>query len=142
MIDDLVVYARERGVDVKYGNLGRRRGEYRHGPRLIVLNPHMSGVLQRSTLAHELGHAHRGDEWTDDPRELAARERLADEYAARLLVSPVEYALAERLHGQHTGAIARELDVAVYVVEAWQRLLRRGATPALPRAARQHLRAV
>lgn len=119
-MDDLLRMADDAGIRVMWRDLGRRRGEYRHSARLITLNPRMSEVLQRSTLAHELGHAHHGDTWTDDPRLLEERERRADAYAARLLVDPVEYALAERLVGEHPGAIARELGVSRYVVDAWR----------------------
>jgi Zn-dependent peptidase ImmA (M78 family) len=140
LIDDLFDFAKRNGVNVKYGDLGRRRGEYRHSHNLIVINPRMSEVLQRSTLAHELGHWHHADEWTDDPRTLAARERRANEYAARMLISPVDYALAERAHGPHVGAIARELEVATYVVEAWQGIL--GRAVAAPAPVRRYLRAV
>ena len=120
MMDDLLQLADDVGVHVTWRDLGRRRGEYRHGPRLITLNPRMSGVLQRSTLAHELGHHHHGDTWTDDPALLDARERRANTYAADLLISPTAYARAEQLVGPHAGAIARELDVARYVVDAWR----------------------
>jgi len=120
MMDDLLQLADDAGVHVTWRDLGRRRGEYRHEPRLITLNPHMSTVLQRSTLAHELGHHHHADTWTDDPLEHAARERRADLYAARLLIDATAYAHAEHLVGPHPGAIARELDVARYVVDAWR----------------------
>ncbi|MBO9556726.1 ImmA/IrrE family metallo-endopeptidase [Cellulomonas sp.] len=134
MMDDLLQLADDVGVHVTWRDLGRRRGEYRHGPRLITLNPRMSGVLQRSTLAHELGHHHHGDTWTDDPALLDTRERRADAYAAELLISPAEYALAERLVGPHPGAIARELNVARYVVDAW-RATRLATVPAQRRSA-------
>ena len=139
MIDDLLDLAASNGVAVKLGRLGRRRGEYRHAARLIILNVNMSGVLQRSTLAHELGHWRHADEWTDDPHVLAMRERRANRYAAELLVDPLDYAYAERIVGSaHVGALARELDVAGYVIEAYQEILRdRRATPQ-----RMHLRAV
>lgn len=101
-------------------DLGRRRGEYRHLPRLITLNPRMSESLQRSTLAHELGHAYYGDTWAADPEVLMLQERRANTYAAGLLITPSEYALAEQLVGPHTGALAKELGVARYIVEAWQ----------------------
>lgn len=119
-MDDLLHVAANLGVNVTWRNLGRRRGEYRHDAKLITINPRMSGLLQRSTLAHELGHAWYGDTWTDDPRLLEVRERKANTYAAALLVSPFDYALAERLVGPHAGAIARELNVARYVVDAWR----------------------
>ncbi|TQL03503.1 ImmA/IrrE family metallo-endopeptidase [Cellulomonas sp. SLBN-39] len=133
-MDDLLRMADDAGIRVMWRDLGRRRGEYRHDARLITLNPRMSEVLQRSTLAHELGHAHHGDTWTDDPRLLEERERRANVYAARLLVDPVEYALAERLVGEHAGAIARELGVSRYVVDAW-RAQRSGHLPAQRRTA-------
>lgn len=117
-MEELLELAEREGARVTWRDLGRRRGEYRAGPRLITLNPRMSTVLQRSTLAHELGHHHYADTWTDDPREHAAQERRANAYAARLLIDPAEYAAAERLVGPHAGAIARELGVALYVVEA------------------------
>jgi Zn-dependent peptidase ImmA (M78 family) len=119
-MNTLLTVAEEAGVAVVWRDLGRRRGEYRHAPAIITLNPRMSIALQRSTLAHELGHHHHGDTWTDDPRLTAIREHRADTYAAALLIRPDAYAAAEALVGPHPGAIARELDIAVYVVQAWQ----------------------
>lgn len=107
-------------VRVMWRNLGRRRGEYKHSARLITLNPTMSDVLQRSTLAHELGHAHYGDTWTDNEAVKQQREERANKYAARLLISPLEYAVAEAIVGSHPGALAKELCVATYIIEAWQ----------------------
>lgn len=120
LLDRLLALADSHDLRVNWRNLGRRRGEYRHTARLITLNPHMSQTLQRSTLAHELGHAYYGDTWTDNPHILDAREKRANIYAAHLLISPLEFALAEHLVGQHTGALAKELDVARYIIEAWQ----------------------
>lgn len=108
------------GVRVMWRNLGRRRGEYKHSARLITLNPHMSDVLQRSTLAHELGHAHYGDTWTDNQSVHDKHEARANQYAASILISPLEYAVAEALAGSHIGALAKELGVAAYIIEAWQ----------------------
>lgn len=119
-MDELIGLAESAGVHVTWRDLGRRRGEYRANGRLITINPRMSLALQRSTLAHELGHHHHGDTWTDDRDVIARRERRANAYAARLLVKPGEYACAERMVGSHPGALARELGVARYVIEAWQ----------------------
>lgn len=119
-MDDLLGFAQDNGVRVMWRDLGRRRGEYRHGPQLIVVNPRLTAAMQRSTLAHELGHWWHADEWTDDPAVLAARERRANAYAAVRLIDPRRYAAAEREVGPHPGAIARELGVARYVVDAWQ----------------------
>lgn len=139
MLDDLLDFAKDNGVNVKYGRLGKRRGEYRHGPRLIVLNLGMSTALERSTLAHELGHWHYADEWTDDPRVLEMRERRANRFAAELLIDPLEYAYAERMLGaDKVQSLARELEVSTYVVEAYREILR--ARRAAPE--RRRLRAV
>jgi Zn-dependent peptidase ImmA (M78 family) len=111
---------------VAWRDLGRRAGEY-HSSGLILLNPRRTETVQRVTLAHELGHAHYGHTWTDDVHERAVRERLADRYAARLLITPARYAAAERMVGPHVGAIARELEVTTGVVEAWRAdVLQRG----------------
>ncbi|MBB5472532.1 ImmA/IrrE family metallo-endopeptidase [Cellulomonas hominis] len=118
-MEELLALATERGVRVAWRDLGRRAGEY-HSSGLILLNPRRTETVQRVTLAHELGHAHYGHTWTDDPREHEHRERLADRHGARLLISPSAYAAAERLVGPHPGALARELGVTASVVETWR----------------------
>lgn len=120
-VDDLVRMALGQGLGLKFRDLGRRHGEYLHAGRLITINPRRSTVVQRVTLAHELGHAHHAHAWTDDPRLHARQERLADEHAARLLISPAEYAIAEALVGEHPGALAKELGVLERVVITWRR---------------------
>ncbi|UJP39365.1 ImmA/IrrE family metallo-endopeptidase [Cellulomonas palmilytica] len=123
-MDEMLEVARERGVRVAWRDLGRRNGEY-HSTGLILLNPKRSQTVQRVTLAHELGHAKYGHAWTDDPSEHARQERLADEYAAALLIDAQDYALAEAVVGPHVGALARELGVTASIVQAWQRVARR-----------------
>ncbi|MGW8566870.1 ImmA/IrrE family metallo-endopeptidase [Isoptericola sp. NPDC055881] len=92
---------------------------------VILLNAWMSEAQQRSTLAHELGHAWYGHPPVGllhgDPHD----ERQANEYAACLLIDPRAYAAAERATGAHAGAIAAELGVTAEVVAAWQGLVRR-----------------
>lgn len=133
-MDALLAEAHAQGLRVAWRDLGRRAGEF-HSSGLILLNPRRTETVQRVTLAHELGHAHYGHAWTDDPREHASRERLADRYAAHLLISPARYAAAERLVGPHAGAIARELEVTAAVVETWRAdALRRGVIPQQRRA--------
>lgn len=115
----LLEFAGERGLRVKWRDLGRRNGEY-HSSGLILLNPRRAEITQRVTLAHELGHAHYGHTWTDNPDRHTMQERMADRYAANLLISPAEYALAEHLVGPHPGAIARELGITRRLVELWR----------------------
>ncbi|GAA4627326.1 ImmA/IrrE family metallo-endopeptidase [Cellulomonas oligotrophica] len=134
-MDELLELADRAGIRVDWRDLGLRRGEYRHGPRLITINSRMSGVLQRSTLAHELGHVHYGDRLNYDARIAGARERRANAYAARLLIDPGRYAEAERVMGPDAGTLARELEVAQYVVEAWRTQHRLAFVPT-PRGSR------
>ena len=118
-MDQLIASAEALGLRVAFRDLGRRHGEaYSSG--IVFINHRRTLCRQRVTLAHEMGHAHYGHDWSRE-HDKSHDERLADQYAARLLISPVEYALAERLVGEHPGALARELGVTRRLVE-----LRRG----------------
>lgn len=111
-MERLLALAEERGIYVAYRPL-RRIAYYMHSERLIVLNSRKTDSVLRSALAHELGHAHYGHGAHGGPRD----EREADQYAARLLISPDAYAAAEALVGEHPGALARELGVTRRLVE-------------------------
>ncbi|RYE43688.1 MAG: ImmA/IrrE family metallo-endopeptidase [Hyphomicrobiales bacterium] len=103
------------------------RGEYRHDERTIALSIQLSRRQAHSTLAHELGHAYYGHLPTDDPVEHAKQERMADDYAAQLLITPAEYADAEQQCGTHLASLAYHLDVTPAIVRAWRSLwMRRG----------------
>ena len=71
---------------------------------------------QLAALAHETIHARRGDSGPQ-PSHV---EDLVDELAAKLLISPIEYALAERVYGSRPAALAAELGVTQRMVEAWR----------------------
>ncbi|HEY0117546.1 MAG TPA: ImmA/IrrE family metallo-endopeptidase [Cellulomonas sp.] len=118
-MEDLLTLAAARGLPVVWRDLGGRNGEYRSSG-LIVLDPRRPAQTQRVTLAHELGHAHYGHRWSDDPRVRERQEAAADRYAANLLITPAAYAAAERLTGCHAGALARELAVTARLVEMWR----------------------
>lgn len=109
------------GLTVIWKDLGRRNGELTSGG-FVILNPRRREWMQRCTLAHEMGHWWHGHDWRgrhDRERD----EREADTYAAKLLISPVDYALAERTVGEHPGALAKELGVTRRMVELWQATL-------------------
>lgn len=89
-------------------------------PRDIIVNSRLHSGYQREVLAHELGHVYHGHDWRH-PHDEARDERQADAYAARLLISPLEYAAAERVYGPHLGALAEALHVSVEIVQAWRR---------------------
>lgn len=118
MMDELIRHAESMGLCVKWDNLGRRSGELRRSG-LILLNHRKSMLTQRVTLAHECGHAWHGHDWTRT-HERERDEREADTYAALLLISAEEYARAERIAGEHAGAIAKELNVTRHLVEMWR----------------------
>lgn len=88
---------------------------YIDAERMILIRPGLDPWTRRSCLAHELAHAFFRDE-ISEPRI----ERRADQWAAQLLISPVEYAAAEVAVGPSVGALAYELEVTPAVVETWR----------------------
>lgn len=72
-----------------------------------------------SVLAHELGHYALGHTCAQS----LSGERLADEWAAQLLIPITDYQLAETLHGNNNYYLARELGVTHKIIEAYQRSL-------------------
>ena len=92
---------------------------------LILLAKNLNPVEEMSTLAHELGHAVLGHTADVDGWFAQRQERAADQWAARLLVSPAEYQAAERLHGPHMGGIVHELGVTTHILATWQHLYER-----------------
>lgn len=85
----------------------RFNGMYLHNHKVIVMRSNLDYWTRRSCLAHELGHAHYGDEIHGDPRA----EARADRFAAHLLIDEESYRAAERLHDGHEGAIALDLGI-------------------------------
>lgn len=104
---------------------GPSLGGYQPLTSTIRVTPGMSVRTTSSIIAHELGHAILGHEPTSDRAARGRQERRADEWAARLLISPDAYAEAERLRDGHPASIAFDLGVTVELVLAFQRLLHR-----------------
>ena len=99
---------------------GGPKGFYCDRDWLISLRDDLSDIGRRCTLAHELGHAY----YRHAPvgGYLGQRqERQADEFAARILISPAEYALAEQIQGTDLYALAEELGVTAHIVEVWRK---------------------
>lgn len=103
------------------------------GPKAAWL-PHRTAITVRNgmddtqtlcSLAHELGHAHHND----PPGHQGIMELRANRFAARLLVSPVEYQLAETQYGPHPARLAHELGVTVKVLKTWQTLQTESTSP-------------
>lgn len=91
------------------------------GGGTITLDPRLTAVERRSTLAHEIAHAELAHP-SSSPNKLvhAARERAAWRLAASWLIDPAEYRQAERLYGPHPAALAWQLNVTVNALDAWQ----------------------
>ena len=120
---ELIELCTAQGVRVEWADLGaHRHGQYQRRLRLIELNSRL--VLRQlvPVLAHEYAHFVH-----DDGCSSAAHERRAWEHAARMLITPADYARAERLVGSHPNAIAAELDLTSVVVRAWRRQHRAAA---------------
>jgi putative toxin-antitoxin system, toxin component len=83
----------------------------------------MDDTTTLCSLAHELGHAHYGD----PPGHHGAHEIRADRFAARLLISPAEYATTEAIYGPHPATLANELGVTVKVLKTWQNIYEKTA---------------
>lgn len=116
-LDQLFRHCADLGIEVEWADLGPvRHGEYRALADRITLNLRLTRRQTISALAHELGHREFGDRCSTP-----AVERRAWEYAAAFLITPGEYARAERLVGHHEGALAAELEVTPKVIEAWRR---------------------
>lgn len=112
----LLAHAARMGVSVHVAHLpAPYRGWYDIERSRAVYDFDLTPIEQRVVLAHELGHAHHGHECEDEPNH----ERLADVYAATLLIHPEDYARAESVSHDVTH-IADELDVTPELVTTYQ----------------------
>lgn len=119
-LDSLLADCHARRLTVTTGRLPRAvRGTYHHPTRTITLAAGMPGWAAVPTLMHEMVHADRGD---DGPQPAAVEARI-DALVACRLITVGEYAAAEDLVGPVVGALAAELDVPAWVVEAYRRTL-------------------
>lgn len=129
---ELLAHAARMGVSVHVAHLpAPYRGWFDIERSRAVYDFDLTPIEQRCVLAHELGHAHHGHECEDNPDH----ERLADIYAAHLLIHPEDYARAEQM-SHDTAQIADDLDVTPELIDTYQRhcLTRlRGVSYATPR---------
>ena len=124
---DLFALAKSNGIKVQEVRLRTFRGFYVNEVQIIVISSLLNTAQKRTTLAHELGHAHYGDVAVLDEPLREWQERRADEWAAQLLINRHEYDAAEELHGTHPGTIAQQLNVTRELAEVWQSLMRKAA---------------
>ncbi|WP_341741341.1 hypothetical protein [Trueperella pyogenes] len=119
-LTELISLVESHGITVSWGHVCSL-GAYHHPTATIWLDCSLASCPRQAlgVLAHEYVHALRGH---DGPQS-ASVERCVDRQAARLLISPAEYALAERLHEGNAVGIAEDLGVPVWVVEAYRQAL-------------------
>lgn len=115
LIDALIEVAEARGISVRW-HRGGPKAAWLPQQRAVTVQLGMDDPETLCALAHELGHAHYGDPTGHQPRY----EARADRFAARLLISPVEYALAERTYGTHPARLAAELGVTIHLINVWR----------------------
>lgn len=117
---DLHHVARQLGVTLARHN-GGVKGYYNHTTRTISTRRGMSIQQYRSTLAHELGHAHYGDQPTGHGHYDQKQEARADRYAAHLLIDPQAFDTAYRwCQGDHR-ELADELEVTQHLLAVYMR---------------------
>ncbi len=121
----LLADAADQGITITWATmLPGRRGAYRHATRTIILRAGMSDTLTVPTLMHELEHARRGD---DGPQPPWVEARI-DRTVASRLITPDGYRAAEAAVGPHPAALAVELDLPRWVIDAYQTTLRPAVT--------------
>lgn len=93
---------------------GGLKGFYIHSLRLISTRRNLSIAQYRSTLAHELAHAHYRDAHST-PRI----EQRADRWAANLLLSESDVRDALLWHNHHRSPAAYDLEVTEHLLDVW-----------------------
>lgn len=99
---------------------GGKKGWYHHPTRTISTRRGLPIATYRSTLGHELGHAHHHDEPTGDGRYDTRQEHRADQYAAHLLIHPDDLDTWCRFYGpDNLPAVAHELEVTIHLLTVY-----------------------
>ena len=93
---------------------GGLKGFYLHDLRLISTRRGLTIAEYRSTLAHELAHAHFGDTHST-PRN----ETRADQWAANLLLDETAVRDALIWHNHHRSPAAYDLEVTEHLLDVW-----------------------
>lgn len=98
---------------------GGLKGFYIDELRLISTRRGLSVAEYKSTLAHELAHAHFGDRLTKVQEFDSRQERRADLWAANLLIDPLEFEACIRWNQGDFEATAHDLEVTKHLLKAW-----------------------
>ena len=111
-------HAARIGIDVVYGRLRTANGLWVPEHRTIILRPRMRALIERTVLAHEMGHVCLGH--TDScPRN----EKMADRFAARKLIDADELRRASR-YSPDVDQWAIELQVTPHLIDTYMKMNR------------------
>lgn len=137
-LDQLLTQCHQRHIHVAFLPF-HISGAYYLPERLIVIDSRLSEREQLAVLAHEYVHACFWHDGHQSPEIEAAVNRRA----AQLLVSPIEYVLAEKVYGGNVFLIAEELNLPTWIIQAYQETLLAGfhASAAMRAASSASLRA-
>lgn len=112
---DLIGKAAEFGLRIHASRLdGDLLGYYSAAEARIYFDLSLTPNERRVVIAHEIGHAYFGHDG-----DSAVNERLADTYAADMLINPMEYAKLERISSDPY-YLADELNVTAELVTHYQ----------------------
>ncbi|WP_144795740.1 ImmA/IrrE family metallo-endopeptidase [Microbacterium paludicola] len=113
---ELVRFAASLGIELHASHLPEDvLGYYSPDESRIYFDLQLTPNERRTTIAHELGHAHYGHRCDTSRNELQA-----DKYAATLLINPAEYADLETINPDRH-FLADELAVTVELLEFYER---------------------
>ena len=114
--DALFAQCRQEGIAVCRARLDEQRGLWEPSRLRIWVDNRLCDRHAAPVLVHEMFHAHRGDAACQP----SATEAAINERVAHLYVDADLYAWAERIRGPYPGAIADELDLPQWIIEAWR----------------------
>lgn len=100
-------HAADLGIEVIHADIDER-GRYYPGHHLIVLRRSLHAVVERCTLAHELGHHYRG-----------SSETRADEWAAGFLITTEQIVDCALDYPDHPETWADQLRVIPRMLKVW-----------------------
>ena len=121
-VDDMDLWFAAHGVTVVEVDMsGPRWGWYSLQDGIVALRRGLTNFQRRATLLHEAQHVLRGD---DGHQSQCVEDRI-DETVACQMISLMDYARAETEYGWNSGAIAADLGVPRWVVQAYRRVLTR-----------------
>ena len=126
-MDDMDLWMAAHGVMVVEVDMpGTMWGCYCLSSHTVALRPGLTSAQRMATLLHEAQHVLREDDGHQDRK---VEDRINEAVACQM-IDLMEYARAETEYGWNSGAIAADIGVPRWVVEAYRRVLDRAVRDA------------